>query len=532
MEAATLTERYYAQGYWRHDTLWDTLSRVALARPEAIAFIDGDRSISYGALLAEAGRFAGALRAQGIHPGEAVIIHGRNALETVIALLGCWRQGYVAIPVPPMFSAAQLVAIIGNAQARVMINCTGSDALEQAASAASACALPCLVTMALRDGAIGWNDFLASGNAAPAAAPAGADALAMLIYSSGTTGAPKGVMHSSNTIRYTAEQIARLHEIGPQDTVMVACQFGFIGSAAFGLLLTLVSGATGVLVGRWSAELGLELIERHRVSYSLFMPTHVIDLLAAPALRSTDCSSFRRGILAGITAQQREMAAQLLCAQPYAMFGMSECAGQTTGAPGDAPDKRAQTDGHTLPGADTIIVDDQDRPLPAGSCGNVLVRGPSRCLGYYGAPELTGAAISKDGYFRTGDLGVVDAEGYFTFASRARDVLRRGGVTIVPAEIEDSLRKNPQVREAAIIGLPDARLGERACACVIAASGHQPTLESLNAGLERDGVAQYLWPEVLILFEDMPRTASLKVKKAELRTMVLAQMAAGDNAAA
>ena len=522
-----LKERYYSQGYWREDSLWDTLSQVALARPDATAFIDGERQLTFGALLAEAGRFAGALSARGIEPGEAVVIHGRNALETVIAMAGCWRQGLVAVPVPPMFSCAQLGAIITNSRARVLFSCTERDPLEQAAAAAAACQLPCLLTMEARAGAIAWADFLATGShGAPPPAPAAPDALAMLIYSSGTTGAPKGVMHSSNTVRATAESIQRLHGIVPDDRILVACQFGFVGSVVFGLAVAMVAGATGVLVGRWSAALGLELIERHRITYSLLMPTHVIDLLAAPTLAGTDCSSFRRGILAGITAAQRERATAMLCARPLSMFGMSECVGQTTNSPDDPPAKLAATDGRTVPGAETLIVDDDGLQVAPGCIGNMLVRGPSRCLGYFGAPELTRAAIDDQGYFRTGDLGSVDADGYFTFASRARDVLRRGGITIVPAEIEENLHKDPAVHEAAIVGVPDPRLGERACACVIAKPGQAPTLASLNAGLEKRGVAQYLWPEMLMLFDELPRTPSLKVKKPEVLKLVLARIAA------
>lgn len=520
-----LKQRYYQQGFWRAETLWDTLSPVATARAGALALIDGERCMSYAELLAEAGRFGGALHARGIRAGETVIIHGRNAIETVTALLGCIRQGMIAVPVPPMFSAAQLGAIIANSGARVLFSCTDGEPLAQACAAASAGALPFMVTLQARPGSVAWQDFLASGSDVPAPAPAAADALAMLIYSSGTTGAPKGVMHSSNTIRYTAEQIARLHAIDHDDKIMLACQFGFVGSVIFGIMLSLVKGATAVVVGRWSAEQGLALIERHRITYSLFMPTHVIDVLASPALKTTDCSSFRRAILAGITPQQRAEAASHLCAQPFAMFGMSECAGQTTCNEHDPADKRSHSDGHALPGAETRIVDDNEQPLPAGSVGNLLVRGPSRCLGYFGAPELTASAINADGYFRTGDLGMVDADGYFTFGGRARDVLRRGGITLVPAEIEEQLLKDPAVREASVIGVPDPRLGERACACVIPATGCAPTLESLTAGLQRQGVAQYLWPEVLFLFEDLPRTVSLKVKKAELRELVLARLA-------
>jgi acyl-CoA synthetase (AMP-forming)/AMP-acid ligase II len=515
---------YYRDGYWRHESLWDTLARVATARAGAAAFIDGERSIGYDALLRDAGRFAGALCARGVAPGEAVIIHGRNAIETVTAMLGCWRQGLVAIPVPPMFSAAQLGAIITNAGARVLFSCAEGEALEQAASAAAASDLPCLVTMQPRSGSVSWPALLADVAAIPLPTPRAPDEVAMLLYSSGTTGAPKGVIHSANTIRYAAEQVAAQHAVNSEDKVLVACQFGFVGSAVLGLLLTLTSGATGVIVGRWSAENALDLIERHRASYSLFMPTHVIDLLSSPRLPLTDCSSLRRAILAGITPEQRRTAAAHLCAQPLPMFGMSESPGQTTCTVDDDADARAGTDGRAITGADVLIVDDSGQPVPPGETGNVLVRGPSRCLGYFAAPELSREAIDAAGYFRTGDLGRVDAQGYFTFGSRARDVIRRGGVTIVPSEIEEALRQQDSVRDAAVIGLPDARLGERICACVVV-DGEPPTLESVNAALTRQGLAQYLRPEVLLVFDELPRTASLKVRKADLRELALGRLA-------
>lgn len=524
-----LAKRYYEGGFWHRKSLWSTLSLAASRRPKATAFIDGARSLSYGALQQEAGRFAGALQALGVQAGEPVLIHGRNCIESAIAMLGCWRQGFVAVPLPPMFSSAQLASILANSGARILLCTAEGDALEQAVKAAASKPLLRMVTLAQREGALSWADLLASCDAAPEPAPAAPDVLALLIYSSGTTGAPKGVMHSSNTIRYTAEQIAALHDIDASDVILVACQFGFVGSIVFGYLVTLVTGATAVLVGRWNPEQTLGLIERHRVSYSLLMPTHIIDLLASKQLARTDCSSFRRGVLAGITREQRAHAASTLCALPLPMFGMSECAGQTTCRIGDAPDKLALTDGQPLPGADILILDEAGAPVAAGVHGHVLVRGPSRCLGYFGAPEASREAITASGHFRTGDLGVLDDEGFFTFGTRARDVLRRGGVTIVPAEIEDRLRQSPQVHDAAVIGVPDDRLGERICACVIAKGADRPTLESLNAAFEAMGLAQYLRPEILLVFDEFPRTPSFKVKKVELRELALRRLEESKN---
>jgi cyclohexanecarboxylate-CoA ligase len=515
-----LRERYYQAGFWTAETLWDTLQARALADPDAVAFVDEHRTLRYAELLQEAQAFGCALSARGIGAGEPVLIVGRNVHSSAVAMLGCWRQGFVAVPVPPMYSASQLASIASNCRARVLVCTADGDAQEQAASAVSAAGVGLFITDVPTEGSMTWADLLAEGAAGCPSAPGVADALAMLIYSSGTTGVPKGVMHSANTIRYTARQMVALHALDARDVVLVVCQFGFIGSIVFGFLVTMITGARAVLLARWKPERALALIARHRATYTLMMPTHIVDTLASPLLASTDCSSLRRGVLAGINREQREHAARTLCALPFPMFGMSECAGQTTCRIDDPPEKWTSTDGHPLPGAEIRILDDNGRAAPPGVAGHVLVRGPSRCLGYYNAPELTRDALTDDGFFRTGDLGSLDEDGYFTFGTRARDVIRRGGVTIVPAELEDQLGRHPLVQHAAIVALPDARLGERACACIVPRGKQVPDLAMLNDFLAAQGVPAYLLPEFVVAFDTFPRTPSLKVKKAELVQLV------------
>jgi len=515
-----LRDRYYQAGYWTPESLWETLHQRAQVDPSAVAFIDDQRTLSYAELLQEAESFGCALSQRGIGPGEPVLIVGRNVHASAVAMLGCWRQGLVAVPVPPMYSSAQLAAIATNCRARVLVCTADGDAPVQASVAAQAAGVGLLVTGTPVEGALAWSALLEDGVSGCPPTPGAADALAMLIYSSGTTGVPKGVMHSANTIRYTARQMAVLHAIDAQDVVLVVCQFGFIGSIVFGFLVTMLTGARAVLLARWKPERALELIARHRATYTLMMPTHIVDTLASPLLTGTDCSSLRRGVLAGINPEQRELAARTLCALPFPMFGMSECAGQTTCRMDDPRDKWTTTDGRPLPGAEVHILDDNGNPAPPGVPGHVLVRGPSRCLGYYNAPDMTRDALTADGFFRTGDLGSLDPEGYFTFGTRARDVIRRGGVTIVPAELEEQISRHPQVQHAAIVALPDERLGERACACIVPRGAQAPDLDTLNAFLGAQGVPAYLLPEYVVAFDEFPRTPSLKVKKAELVHLV------------
>jgi non-ribosomal peptide synthetase component E (peptide arylation enzyme) len=176
-----------------------------------------------------------------------------------------------------------------------------------------------------------------------------------------------------------------------------------------------------------------------------------------------------------------------------------------------------------LPGTELLICDDDDRPLPSGAHGNILVRGPNRFLGYYRNEALNRDSLTADGHFRTGDVGFLDAAGFMTFVTRSKDIIRRGGVTITPADIEAALRPHPRISDVAVIGLPDPRLGERACACVITRDGRDIALQELTDFLQTRAFARYLWPESVVACDSFPRTPSLKVQKNELRKQVLAR---------
>ena len=345
----------------------------------------------------------------------------------------------------------------------------------------------------------------------------------LLLFSSGTTGEPKGVMHSSNTVRFTIETYAHCQSIVAADTSLVVTAFGFIGSSVLGTYLTFLCGCRTVLQRTWNAEEALALIETHRVTHVLLMPTHAIDLLESPRLDRTNCSSLRRGVVAGINEAHRLDARARLCARPYPMYGMSESPGHVTGATSDDLESLRTTEGRALPGTELQICDDDDQPLPPGTPGNVLVRGPNRFLGYFRNEALNRTSLTADGFFRTGDVGLVDGAGFMTFVTRSKDIIRRGGVTITPADVEAALRPHPRIADVAVIGLPDARLGERACACVITRDGRDIPLSEITEFLDSVAFARYLWPEAVALCESFPRTPSLKVQKNELRRQILAR---------
>ena len=525
---AGLAKQYYAAGYWRSEDLWTSFCRVAARDPRAVALQEGRHEVTFGELLARAEIFGTAALASGCRQGDVLIVHGRHCIEAVTAILGCAFGDLVVAILPSMFSVRQIGEIIQSTQARALITLGEEAEIGRAASAARSHGLAIVVTPDSHQDAAGelhWSEFVARGSPLRTQrSGASPDTPSLLTFSSGTTGAPKGVIHSTNTLRYTVEAYCALQSIGAADTSLVICAFGFVGSSILGVYLTFLAGCRTVLLRTWDVDQTLHLIESCRVTHALLMPTHAIDVLNSPRLDSTDCSSLYRGVVAGVSEAQRLDVRKRLCARPFPMYGMSESPGHVTGSMEDDWDRLRTTEGRCLPGTEVLICDDNDTPLPANQPGNILVRGPNRFLGYYGAGQLTRDSISSEGYFRTGDVGFVDPDGYMTFVSRSKDIIRRGGVTITPSDIETVLRTHPRIADVAVIALPDPRFGERPCACVITRDSQDMSLEEITSFLESVELARYLWPEVVQRCESFPRTPSLKVRKIELRSLILTRL--------
>jgi acyl-CoA synthetase (AMP-forming)/AMP-acid ligase II len=529
---ASLAKKYYAAGCWRSEDLWTSFCKVAARDPGATAFQEGPHQVSFTELLANAENFGAAALASGCRQGDVLIVHGRHCIEAVTAVLGCAFANLVVAILPSMFSARQIGEIIQSTQARALVTLGEEAETGRATTAARTHGIATVVTTDSHDdvsGAMHWSEFVARrGPPRTQRALASPDAPSLLTFSSGTTGAPKGVIHSTNTLRYAVEAYCAMQDIGAADTSLVVCAFGFVGSSILGVYLTFLAGCRTILLRTWDVDQTLHLIESCKVTHFLLMPTHAIDILNSPRLDSTDCSSLYRGVVAGVSEAHRLDVRKRLCARPFPMYGMSESPGHITGSMDQDWDRLRTTEGKCLPGAQVLICDDEDNPLPAGKPGNILVRGPNRFLGYYGAEQLTRDSISSAGYFRTGDVGFVDPDGYMTFVSRSKDIIRRGGITITPSDIETVLRTHPRIADVAVIALPDPRFGERPCACVITRDSQEMSLPEITSFLESVELARYLWPEVVQRCESFPRTPSLKVKKNELRALIMARLAISD----
>jgi acyl-coenzyme A synthetase/AMP-(fatty) acid ligase len=513
---------YYAAGYWRPGDLWSEFAAGASLAPAKTALIVGERHISYAGLERAAVTLSGRLAAHAIGPGDVVLLLGHNGIEAAVALLACFHRGAVAAPLPPMFGARQLAALARQAGARAVVPFGGET--EHAKCEQLRNQIP--IVLALRSGDITGVGYQA-GSPPGDRSPVDADDLAVLLHSSGTTSRPKGIMHSGNTLRYAAEQVVRRWELAADDRHLVVCEFGFVGSLIFGYLAALLSGATAVLLPRWNAQDALRLIEAHRCTYVLFMPTHGADVLRAGSGSTRDWSSLRVLAAPGLSRERRIAMHEIFGRPPLADYGLSEVPGHAAHAVSEPREKMMETEGRPFPGTEIKILDPDGRPLPPGQTGAIAVNGPSRFLGFLGNEELTGRSLTTWGGYLTGDVGYLDADGHLVYRGRSKDIIRRGGVTLVSAEIEAAVLSHPAVHEVAVVPLPDDRLGERACAAVILEPGHQaPTLAELQEVLAAVGLAKYSWPEAIEVFEEFPRTPSLKVVKHDVVKAIAARASA------
>ena len=518
--------RYAGAGLWDERTLADRARVLTEADPGFTAIIDGEAAMTRAELLGEAEALAAALHARGLRAGDVLAFQLPNWREAAVVNLAAVLAGLVVNPVVPIYRDHEVTQMLGDCRARAFFVAASFRNYDFAAMAARiAPALPGLAHVFTVRGA-GPQDYAAlvvegrgKGFAAPRVDPLG---VKMVLYTSGTTGRPKGVLHSHVTLARIVAESARYWGIGAGEATLMPSPVTHVSGFANGLELPFICGTTTVLMESWDAAAALDLIERHDCIGTVAATPFLVELAGAARASGRRLPSLRFFACGGAAVPPEVIpAADAAFAQCHAfrVFGSSEVPLVTFGFPHDQR-LAATTDGEVVD-YEVRIVDGADRDLPASSEGEILARGPGMMLGYADAAQ-TAEAITPDGYFRTGDLGVLSADGALTITGRKKDLIIRGGENISAREIEDVLHAHPAVREAAVVAMPHARLGEGICAYVIAEGA--VSAAELAAHVAASGLARQKIPEHFEFVGDLPRTPSGKIRKDVLRAEIAGKL--------
>ena len=527
-----------AAGYWIDKTMDEFLVESMRQVPDKTAIVahrvdrSASRRFTYRELGDMVARCAGALREMGVVPGDVVSVQLPNWWEFVVTAFACGRIGAVVNPLMPIFRERELRYMLGFAQSKVLIVPHMYRGFDHAAMAAGlAPELPNLRHIVVVDGdaqhSFDGRMLQCANPVTPSVDPASAalqpDDVSVMVFTSGTTGDPKGVMHSSNTLLACLNALRGRFGLAPDDVLLCATPVGHMTGYAAVMMLAVRLSGTMVLQDVWDGPRGVALMAQEGVTYTAASTpflTDICDAVAAGAPRPQRLRAFLCGG-APIPPTLIERAARELNLAVCSLWGMTEALSGTLTEPQRAAEKSSTTDGRPLEGMEVLVADANGQSLPVGQTGRLLVRGAQVFLGYFKRPDLP--AYDADGWFDTGDLAYMDEEGYIRINGRTKDVLIRGGENVPVFEIESLLVAHPAVAASAVVGYPDRRLGERACAFVVLKPGASFDLAALQAHMTQSQVAKQYWPERVRVVEELPRTPTGKIQKFRLREIAASE---------
>ena len=512
----------------RHLTdLAGVLRATSDAQPDAPLLHHGGRVWTYGEIAADARALASAFQDVGVEKGDRIAVNLPNLPETVVTILAAAELGALIVPINPQSSPGELRFVLRNTEATIAViaeRLGGIDYLELFESMLPE--LPCLQYLATvgeedlwyDDRIFQFEDLVSAGRGLtfdPVAVEAG-DPLAVL-YTAGTSQKQKGVVLSHGNLLHAAEATATALGMDATDrTLCCVPLFNIFGLGAT-MLPTLVTGGSLVLQEQFNAAEAIDLIETHRPTVLHGVPTMFVLMLRELADRQVDVSSLRTGIIAGAPVEPDlvEVLRRDLVPDLEIAYGLTETSSTATiTRPGDG-ESRSLSVGRPIENVEICILDGDECQLDTGDVGQVAIRGPSVMQGYFRQPATTRAALTDDGYLRTGDLGNVDAAGFLHIVGRESDVIIRGGYSVHPREIEDYLRSHPAVDEAVVVGVPNEVLGELICACVIPVEGALVSREEIRQHC-RPVLAEYKLPDLVRFLEEFPLSEDGRPHRAEL----------------
>jgi non-ribosomal peptide synthetase component E (peptide arylation enzyme) len=530
-----LITAYTAAGVWQDRPLYAVVDEHAERSPDTLAMADQHEEQSYAELVRRSSNLAAWLLEQGVRPGATLAVQCGNRTALAVTHLACDRADVVFLPLSNSWRLSELTHLLSIAEPDIVIVGPPEKGFDYFAAVTQLRAtVPGLRLIGGMDGVPAEFDYdaVCHTDRPVVLPPRDPNAPRYVMVTSGTTGAPHMSLWSDNNLWYFLSRYIYCVQLRAGDVAvgLAPASTGATGYV-FPVLSPLLCGASGILLEHWAPTAALDLMESARATHATAIPTQVLKLLADPSVTNRDFSSLRTFTNSGAAMPPdgaRELERVFGCIQ-HVVYGATDGGTPTMLCFDDPPDKRHTTVGKVYRHNEVRLVDATTSDVAAGEPGEILWRGPTKSYGYLNEPERSEAAWYGDGWYRSGDLGAIDEDGYLSIVGRVKDLIIRGGQNISPREIEDLVIALPEVADVAVVGVPDPVFGERVCACVVLQQGASLTDEQLVERLRQAEVATFKLPEFLEIFDDFPKSTGGKVSKAELRRKLADRASAVQN---
>ncbi|AJE87306.1 o-succinylbenzoate--CoA ligase [Streptomyces albus] len=535
-------DSYYAQGLWRAHTFFGALEQQVAERPDKVFLTDSTTSYTFRELRDAALRLAVGMVRLGIGAGDRVAVQVPNWTEFAVISLAISRVGAVIVPIMPIYRRDEVGYIVESAGVRAAFTAGryrkfdhGAMFLDLARSSSTLDTVVVVRDESVPEGAVGYDEVLADvpsrEDEAQLPAASGPDEPFVIVFSSGTTSRPKGCVHTFNTMACGARLLGRAWNYTEEDVQFGPSPITHTTGLVTSVILPLVHGAGSHLMEQWEPREGLARIAKYGCTAAVSATTFLQMILSVYEPEVHDASSMRFWTCAGSPipgAFVRQVRSALPDMRVLSLYGRTENITTAMCPIDDDPERSVTSDGKALPLQEVRIVDAEGREVPRGAEGDIAYRGAMNSLEYINQPQETAAMYTADGFSRSGDLGTMDEDGYVRVTGRLKDIVIRGGLNISVRQVEDLLAAHPAVGEAAVVGMPDEKMGERVCCYLVPAPGAEPpSLDGIKDYLLGEGLAIQKVPERLEIIEELPTTATGKIQKHLLRADIAERLGAG-----